>query len=172
MELAFSLLIPPRLFWHCRGGVFCWKREIPIKEVMIWSVRPNGTISSSVYSFYCLLSTMDLSTFTLLQPCTVKGMRNTTAALLCPTMHIHVSFQACRVSFHPIGFVYPFVWLSVISVHPWESGQALNLFWSCRWEELSYSRDYSVLLWEKAVSQLHCHPTSGNIFIKNSTCSL
>lgn len=95
---------------------------------------------------------MDLSTFTLLQPCTVKRLRSTTAALLCPTVHTRSSFQAYRVSFHAIGFVYAFIWFSVISVRPWEPGQALDLYWSCGLEELSYSRDYSIVLRGKAVS--------------------
>lgn len=56
------------------------------------------------------------------------------------------------MSFHAIGFVYAFIWFSVISVRPWEPGQALDLYWSCGLEELSYSRDYSIVLRGKAVS--------------------
>lgn len=102
-------------------------------------------------------------------------MRNTTAALLCPTMHIHSSFQACRVSFHPTGFVCPFIWLGVVSVHPWEPSQALDLF-CLEFVQFGGTTLQQILLHstsgQSCIIQLQCHPTSGNTVIENSSCSL
>lgn len=163
VELACSFLIPPRLFLALgTRNILLGKGNNNKRSgglvFQAWLALPCSPFAEGLwtYSLFLLFFT-ELNMFHLLEPPTAiyheeAGALQQPCCVPPSTRTFPFGLQGCRASFNLIGFVYAFIWASVLNAHSWESGQALDLFCRDGLEELSYGRDCSIVLWCKAIS--------------------